>query len=92
MKPSNFTDFPLSSVFQKCEYEIVAQNIMIILKKKGDKFKKLTWEEYKKQRKLDHNFSEGEKKYFDKVVDYCISPEAAKLFSGVWAGVYSKLT
>ena len=49
MKPSDFLNHPYSSRIGKMEAEIVARNIMIILSEE-DKFKKLTWEEYKAKR------------------------------------------
>ena len=63
------------------EAEIVARNIMVILSKK-DKFQKLTWEEYKTERVTNgKGFTEGEKEYFDLVVDFTVSEQRAKTFS-----------
>ena len=84
MKPSNFTKYPWNSITQKSECETIAKNIMLILKRTGDKFRPLTFDEYKSERLKDGNFTESEKQYFDKVIDYCKSPDTAKLFSKEW--------
>ena len=85
MNPSNFTDHPCGSVFKKFEAENVARNIMVILKRTGDIFRSLSWEEYKKERMNDGNFSNAEKRFFKKVIVYCNSEETAKLFAPNWA-------
>lgn len=84
MKPSNFTNNPMDSVLQNSESETIARNIMLILKRTGDKFRNLSFKEYKKERLKDGNFSESEKKYFDKTIEYCKSSDTAKLFSKNW--------
>jgi len=83
-KPSNFTAQPWSSVAQSSEAETIARNIMVILKRTGDTFRNLSWEEYSQERKKDGKFSEREKKYFNQVIDYCVSAETARLFSRTW--------
>ncbi len=75
----------MGSVLQKSEAETIARNIMVILFRTGDTFRPLSWEEYKEERLKDGQFSEGEKRYFDQVIDYCDSPKTAKLFSKEWA-------
>lgn len=85
MKPSNFTDFPFSSALQNCESETIARNIMVILKRTGDTFRSLTFKEYQSEREKDGDSDSNEKKYFDKVIDYCKSADTAKLFSPIWA-------
>ncbi len=88
MKPSDFSSIdPMGSVLQKSEHETIAQNIMVILKRTGDKFRELSWDQYATERKKDGNFSDGEKKYFEEVIGYCKSPDTAKLFSPAWADV-----
>lgn len=87
MKPSNYTTHPWNSVLQNSESETIAVNIMVILKRTGDTFRDLSWEEYKEERLKDKNFSEREKNYFDKVIDYCKSSETAKLFSKSWKNI-----
>lgn len=87
MKPSNFTYFPLDSVLQDGICESVAKNIMIILKRTGDKFRELTWEEYKTERLKDKDFGENEKPFFEKVIPYCQSAETAVKFCKIWAAV-----
>lgn len=80
--PSDFTNHPFDSLVQSFNAEIVACNIMKIMKKKGNKWEKLTWEKYKEERQV--NFHEEEKDYFEKVVEHCVSPEKAKMFSKAW--------
>ena len=83
-KPSDFTRFPMGSALQKNECEVVAHNIMVILRRTGDKFRELGWREYRKERLSDGNFTESEEAYFNQVIDYCASPATAKLFSRSW--------
>lgn len=82
--PINFLTRPSNSVLQKCEAEIVAQNIMVILDRTNGVFRELTWEEYKIERIKDKGFRESEKLYFDKVQPYTISGEMANSFSVNW--------
>ena len=89
MKPSNFTDYPWSSVLQNSESETIAQNIMKILKRTGNEFRPLYWEEYKEERLKDGNFSSNEKSIFESVITYCKSPQTAILFSKTWAEKYN---
>ena len=83
-KPSEFAKHPFSSVLQNCESETIACNIMQILKRTGDTFRPLTWDEYKLEREKDGSFTEREKGYFDDVIDYCASDQTARLFSKSW--------
>lgn len=85
IKPADFMDHPYASVQQSAEAEVVARNIIAILDRTGNKFRKLSWTEYKKERLKDGNFTEDEKSYFDDVIGFCKSAETAKLFSKVWA-------
>lgn len=87
MNPSDFTEYPWSSVLGNSESETVACNIMVILKRTGDTWRDLTWDEYEKERKKDGNFSNMEKSYFNKVRPYTISSDSAYKFSPVWAKV-----
>ena len=82
--PSDFNGYPYGSVTRKSEAETVANNVMKILKRTGDKFRPLSWDEYKEEREKDGNFSEKEKAFFLDVVKYFKSAETAVLFSGVW--------
>jgi hypothetical protein len=84
-RPSIFTCHPWNSVIKKAEGESVARNIMMILKRTGDIFRPLPWEEYKAERIKDGNFSETEKAFFEMVIDYCKSEDTAKLFSKSWS-------
>lgn len=83
-KPSNFKKYPWNSVLQKSESETIAANIMVILERTGNKFRPLTWTEYKKERLKDGNFTELEKGYFEEVIPYCKSADTAQLFSKSW--------
>lgn len=90
ISPSYFSDrAPFTSKFKKSENETIARNIMTILKRTGDKFRKLSWNEYKTERLKDGHFSESEKKYFDEVIEYCTTPEKARLFSKNWDYEYN---
>lgn len=84
MKPSNFTAHPYNSVKRKSESETVAANIMRILKRTGNTFRNLNWDEYKAERLNDDNFSEKEHAYFLDVIGFCASAETAVLFSPAW--------
>lgn len=83
MKPSDFTNYPWDSVTKKSEVEVVARNIMIILKRTGDKFLNLSWDEYRKELTKDDQVPDR-KMYFDKAIKYCQSPKTAKSFSPEW--------
>lgn len=84
-KPTEFAKIqPMSSVFQKSEHETIASNIMTILGRTGDEFRPLTWEEYSIEREKDGNFSGGEKRFFEDVIDHCASAQTARLFSKAW--------
>ena len=82
--PSDFTNKPYSSVLQNSESESVAMNIMRILTRTGNTFRELSYDEYKLERLKDGNFSESERRYFDKVIGYCVSPATARLLSPAW--------
>lgn len=87
MTPSNFTSFPMGSIAQKSEAEQVARNIMIVLKRTGNTWRPLTWEEYRAERMKDGAFASGvhlEKVYFEQVSGYCVSAEQAQRFCADW--------
>ncbi len=85
--PSDYTNYPWNSVTKKAECEIVAQNIMKILKRTGNEFRSLSWKEYKQERLKDSAFTPHEKEYFNNVIDYCESSQTANLFSPKWKEV-----
>lgn len=85
MNPSQFITYPWSSVYGKAECETIAMNIMVILKRTGDIFRDLSFDEYKKERLKDGNFTESEKGYFEQVIGYCKSADTAKSFSKSWS-------
>lgn len=84
MLPSDFTSHPYDSVLHKSEPETIMRNIMVILSRTGNAFRRLTWDEYKQERLNDGNFTESEKQYFDQVIDYSISEIEARKFSPAW--------
>lgn len=85
MKPSDFVEvFPWNSVFRNSDYETIARNILVVKSKLDDTWGEITWEQYKEKRLKDGNFSEVEKDYFDKVVDYCKDEESVRKFSPDW--------
>ena len=86
-KPSNYCSSPMGSISQNCETEIIACNIMRILKKTGDTFRDLSFEEYESARfddgaELCH--IDNEKPYFEMVIVHCTSPLAANKFCRGW--------
>lgn len=81
---------PEKSVLLKRGYEIVAQNIMVVLSRTGNRFRDLPWEEYVSERKKDKGFSDGEKEYFNAVIGYCKNADSALLFSPEWAALKRK--
>lgn len=83
-KPSDFLNYPSRSIFNKSEYEYIALNIMKILTKTGDKFRSISWEEYRKEREKENNFSCGEKIFFNQVRKFCESSVQARTFSSQW--------
>ena len=86
--PSDFIEMCFSSVLQKTEAEVVAANIMVILVREGNEWKKLDWDTYKEHRTNDGNFSEWkEKPYFEQVLKYTVSEDAARCFGGSWAEI-----
>lgn len=90
MKPSIFAIHPWNCILQKSEAETVAKNIMSILFRTGDTFRELTWDEYKRERLKDQNFTESEKVFFDQVNYYCLNSERASCFSPDWKEAYEK--
>lgn len=71
-------------VRHKSEYETIAQNIMKILSRTGNTWRKLSFEEYKTERLKDSEWSDREEIYFNEVVGYTISAEKAATFSSSW--------
>lgn len=92
-KPSDFVAVSnYNSILQKSECEDVCRNIMLILSRTGDEWRKLSFEEYKKEREADFQrtkvrgdaFFWKEKEFFDKVIGYTVSEDAARLFCNNW--------
>mgnify|MGYP006908356553 CR=1 FL=1 len=87
LKPSDFLDRPFDSVLKKLEAEIVARNIMAIMNRTGNNWRRLSWDEYVSERKKDGNFALSEKEYFENVIEFCTTPENAILFSRHWGRI-----
>ena len=82
IKPSEFAKASAcGSIFQKSEAETIAKNIMKILERTGNEWRKLTYQEYETERLKDGHYSSREEKYFNLVIDYCSSPDKAKSFA-----------
>jgi hypothetical protein len=90
IKPSQFLIFPIGSILQNHESETVALNIIKILSTTGDTWRKLDWFEYLNIRHKDGSFTMAEKHYFDKVIDYTVSPDTIKLFCAEWKEIASQ--
>lgn len=85
MKPSDLVyRTPFDSVFQNCECETVARNIIAILNDTGDEWREIEWDEYETRRLQDGGFSSRELTLFNKVIGYCVSEQTARLFSPNW--------
>jgi len=80
----------MASVTRKAECEIVIENIITILKRTGDEWRKLEWDEYKTERLKDGHFSDIEQGYFNRVVEYTYSFESASLFCPNYKAVIAK--
>lgn len=91
--PELFLGKPWASVLGKSESETVARNIMVILQRTGNKFRELTWNEYKEERLKDGNFTEEENVYF-KDVSYLSkgNKEDVLGFSESWKEAYEKVS
>jgi hypothetical protein len=85
MKPSNYAKHPCGSILGNAESEVVASNIMKILSRTGNEWREINFDEYKKERLTDGNYTEIEKAYFNRVINYCKSPETANTFCSDWA-------
>lgn len=88
--PADYCQIPWSSRFNKSESETVITNVMIILKRNGNKWGPIDWKEYKKGRQKDLNFTDSEKVYFDEVHRYCFSAKNASLVSANWKKIFYK--
>lgn len=88
LKPSDFTKkIPMGSVEQEFNTELIALNIMKILKRTGDTFRELGFEEYKIEREKDGEFTFSEKQYFLRAVGHCSSSVKALNFCPNWLKV-----
>lgn len=83
-KPSDFLKHPYDSVLQHTEDEVVARNIMVILKRTGNTWRPLSVDEYEKERMKDGGYTGLEIRSFEKVRSYCESAERAESFSPAW--------
>jgi hypothetical protein len=80
-------EYPFESVFGKSEYETIALNIMRILERTGNTWRKLSYEEYETERLKDSNYSKQEEMYFEQVLKYTENPSMAAKFSTEWKKV-----
>jgi hypothetical protein len=100
LTPKDFCQhYPYSSVYKNAESEQIALNVMRILWRTKNEFRPLSWEEYVNERKKDGATDDeiaghrsdvgvrGEKYYFDQVMGYCTTSEAAKTFCPAWSEV-----
>lgn len=89
-KPSDFFQVhPWSCPFGTYEHEETARRIMKILADDGDLWRPVSADEYAKKCTKSGFLSDEQEKRFLDVVDYCTSPETAKLFSLQWRQVYN---
>lgn len=86
-QPSDFEKHPYDSVHQRMETEVVARNIMVILSRTGNTWRRLTWEEYQTERLKDGEFTMSEFREFEAALPYCTSESQARLFSPEWRDV-----
>lgn len=89
-KPSDFMHrFPLASKHHKAEYEMEGKWIMKALAHHGNVWRKLSWVEYCEYYDFHpiHEVSIQKKAYFDAVVPYTVSAEAAASYSKAWKHV-----
>lgn len=80
--PADFLRRCYGSIARNTESEIIFRNIMVILSKAGNTWRKLDFSEYEECRKEDGHFSDTEKDYFERVIAYTQSPEKAREFVG----------
>lgn len=91
MTPSMFMKTPWASVLQNSESETIARNLMVILNRTGNKFRELTWDEYKSERLKDGGFTEKEELYFKDVFYLAFgNPKDILGFSDSWKEAYDK--
>lgn len=57
---------------------------MVILKRTGNTWRKLSVEEYALERNKDGNYSSKEEALFVRCREYCLSPETALQFKHNW--------
>lgn len=83
--PKDFLKHPYDSVLGNFEDEVVARNIMVILSRTGNTWRRLTWSEYQSERTKDGGFTASEESHFFKVCEsYCSDENGAKSFSPAW--------
>lgn len=91
--PSDFITYPWDSVFHNSERETVALNIMKILKRTGNTWRNLSWDEYLSERIKDgggntYNWEHGsEQKLFGEVSEYTVNENMARKFSPAWSKI-----
>jgi hypothetical protein len=72
---------PMASIFRKYEHELIFKNILTILYRTQNVWRKLSWEEYQEERLKDQEFDEWELLYFNAVLPYTLNPKVVESFS-----------
>jgi len=82
----------------KSECEDIALNIMKVLKRTGNTWRRLNWEEYVEVRLKDKATDKGggfdaskERPVFYKVIKYTVSEESARSFGGTWKNIEAEV-
>ena len=86
--PGDFTVRPFESIWDNHKCNKVAGNIMVILKDTGNTWRVLPFEEYDAERLKEGDYHYNERAFFDRVKDYCVSPEAASTACKAWKEIY----
>jgi len=84
LTPGDFLCHPFDSVTQHTESEIVAHNIMVICKRRGDRWGELTRDEYDAEREKDGGLSAAELREFDEIYPRINRVLGAITFSPTW--------
>ena len=90
LKPSHFCSaFPMGSIARSREVEIVASNIMLIRKRRGDEWK-LSWRDYKAEREKDGGIDHGEQGHFATAMRLIPDAIGAIAFAPAWTSAARK--
>ena len=72
------------------EHEALALDIMTILKRTGNEWRKLSYAEYCEEIRKDGNRPDNEQ-WFNEVVEYTHTAVDAKHFAPTWKQIYNRL-